>query len=158
MSGSLYEGHEAVVEALDEDGQQLLCNFSDIGQTIVAIAERDSEAADLCHDVYPSLLVRDADRKRYHQYRAGFVTNSAVSQPGQRAFDEAEIRDSFRDHVVESEAAQEALCGIVGHLSSGDDVTLVFGGELDERAYEAVLSDMIESRMDSTYTFSSVTV
>lgn len=158
MSGSLYEGHESVAEALGEDGQQLLSNFSDIGQTLVAIADANSEVADACHETYPSLVVQDADKKRYYQYRSGFVTNSAVDNPSQRAFDEAGISESYRGYVVDSEEAQSALSAIVRHLSSGDDVTLIFGEKLDEQAYGAVLSQIIESRMDSPYSFSSVTV
>ena len=158
MSGSLYESHKSVAEALDGGDQQLLSDFSDIGQTFIGIADADSEISDICHEMYPSLTVQGADRKRYYQYRSGFVTNSAVDNPSRRAYEEAGISESHREHVVDSEQAQKALSSIVRHLKSGDDVTLIFQSKLDERAHGSVLVQMIESRMESRYSFSPVIV
>jgi len=155
MSGSLYEGHESVAEELHASGQQQLSTFGSTGQRTVAIANDSSSLAQFADTLYVELQVPPTTRKRYFQFLAGFRTNSAVSSPQTRAFDDASVADSYQSYLLGSEEAQIAIDNIVANLEAGEDVSILFENEIDEMAYREVLSELIERRVDSQFSFTA---
>jgi len=153
MSGSLYEGHESVVEDLHASGQQQLSSFGTSAQLLVAVAPRESTVGQVADRCLPELCVPPQARKRFNQYVAGFRTNSAVSSPYSRAYDEAGIHDSYELYLSSSIDTQAAITQVVSDLEEGNDVSIVFENKIDEMAYSDILSDIIEQRVNSKFSF-----
>lgn len=153
MSGSLYEGHESVVKELHATGQQQLSSFGSQAQITVAIAPRETTVAQFADRCLPELCVPQNVRKRFKQYAAGFQTNSAVSEPNKRAYDDARVSDSYELYLTSSVDTQAAITQIVSDLEEGRDVSIVFDEKVDEMAYTDILSQMIEQRVDSQFSF-----
>jgi hypothetical protein len=153
MSGSLYEGHDSVVEEMHAAGQQQLSSFGSQKHLTVAIASRDTVVAQAADRSLPELCVQPKARKRFNQYAAGFRTNSAVSSPHKRAYDEAGIADSYELYLTSSVDTQAAITQIVSDLEEGRDVNIVFDQKVDEMAYSDVLHELIEQRVDSKFSF-----
>lgn len=156
MSGSLAESHYQVVKEQHTSNQLLLSDYStDSSPTTIAVVTdaADSPISQYCDETMPALGLPEQHRKRYRQYRAGFVTNSAVDSPEHRAFTEANIEQQYREYLKTSDEAQSALCEVVRRLREGEDVTLVSFEKPSEPSHRAILKDVIESRLDSKFTF-----
>lgn len=155
MTGSLDESHYDVVKARYESDQQLLSHFSDDGgATTIAVVSEPNDLETYCDEWMPALGMPERHLKRYHQYLSGFLTNSAVDNPRERAYDEARLDYHYGRHLRTSDEAQAALSELVCRLNNGEDITLVCFEKPHEPCHRHKLKEVIEARLDSQFDFS----
>lgn len=157
MTGSLEESHYEVVKENATSDQRLLSEYSVTSSptTIAVVPQLGNTGIDeYCDEHEPILGMPEKYLKRYHKYKASFVTNSAVSNPAERAFKEARLDHHYRKHIKSSEKAQKALSGLVCRLENGEDLTLVCFQKPAEPSHSRILIQLIEARLSSEYTFS----
>lgn len=154
MTGSLDESHYEVVRAEHESDQQSLSDFcaSDSSPTTIAVVSKPSRDIDsYCDEWLPELGMPEKYLKRYHQYLAGYRTNSAVDNPQERAWIDAELEKEYMRYVRSSDEAQKAVSGIVSRLRDGEDITLVCFEEPSEPCHRHLLIELIEARLSSEF-------
>lgn len=152
MSGELDTASYEMVRARAEDDQLSLNAFSDEDEpTTIAVVRlpRDTGIDEYCDEWTPELGVPERHLSRFWAYREGYETNSAVANPVERAFHDADVERYYSEYVRSSDDAQAALNEIVSRLESGEDITLVcFEGE-SEPCHRRKLAEFIEARVDS---------
>jgi uncharacterized protein YeaO (DUF488 family) len=156
MTGVLRETHYDEVRSSQESDQSQLSEYLDsAGPTTIAVVRkpRDTGIEDYCDEWMPELGMPERHLKRFWEYRAGYRTNSAVSNPTSRAYDDANCEYHYRQHIRTSDSAQKALSAIVRRLKNGEDITLVCFEEPSEPCHRYVLMETIESRLESDYDF-----
>lgn len=158
MTGSLEESHYEVVKENALSDQRLLSDFSGTSSaTTIAVVSQpgDTGIDEYCDEHEPILGMPEKHLKRYHKYKASFVTNSAVSNPAKRAYNEARLDYHYRRHLQTSDEAQNALSRLVSRLNDGESITLVCFEDASEPCHRHYLKDLIESRLSSDFSFTS---
>jgi hypothetical protein len=156
MTGSLSESHYEVVKEKHESDQQRLANFSNESQaTTIAVVSRPNQTKidDICDEHISVLGMPERHLSRFHKYKSGFQTNSAVDNPVQRAYDEARLDYHYTRHIQCSDEAQTAIDELVSRLEEGEDLCLVCFEKPGEPCHRHKLMQIVQSRLDSDFTF-----
>ena len=153
MVGVLREtDYHQIREDFESDQQQLSAFSDDDDPTTIAVVSRPTRDIEkICDEWMPSLGMPEKYLKRYHQYLAGYRTNSAVDNPQQRAWVDAELEKEYFRHIRTSDEAQNAISAIVSRLNDGEDITLVCYEKPSEPCHRHLLIEMIEARLSSKY-------
>lgn len=157
MTGSLSESHYEVVKEKYESDQQRLASFSDESQstTIAVVSKPNGTGIDeMCDEYMPVLGMPERHLSRFHKYKSGFQTNSAVDNPVQRAYDEARLDHHYTRHIQCSDEAQEAVDELVSRLENEEDLTLVCFEGPAEPCHRHKLIEIVQSRLNSEFSFS----
>lgn len=156
MTGTLRETHYDLVKEEYESSQSRLSDYSNKhSATTVAVVRlpRDTDIEVYCDEWLPALGMPEKHLKRFWAFRDGFSSNSAVANPTQRAYDEANLDYHYRRHLRSSDDAQAAIDSLVRRLNTGEDITLVCFEEPPEPCHRHVLREVIEARLSSEYDF-----
>ncbi len=157
MTGSLEESYYDEVKEQALSDQQLLSDYSsNPSATTIAVVSQpgDTGIDEYCDEHKPILGMPERHLNRYHKYKSSFQTNSAVSNPTDRAYNEARLDHYYRKHLQNSDEAQNAVAELVSRLNDGEDITLICFEKPSEKCHRHVLTELIESRLESNFTFS----
>lgn len=149
MSGKLSETHYAEVRENAESAQSQLSSWnSDPDPTTIAVVRepRDTNIEEYCDEWRKELGMPRWALERFWEYRAGYRTNTAVSNPTRRAYEDANLELHYEQYITDSEQAQQTIDGLVRRLNSGEDITLVCFEEPSEPCHRHRLKALIEAR------------
>jgi hypothetical protein len=152
MSGELAETNYAEVRENAESAQSQLSSWStDPDPTTIAVvrAPRDTNIEEYCDEWRKELGMPRWALERFWEYRAGYRTNTAVSNPTRRAYDDANLDLHYEKYITDSEQAQQSIDELVSRLNSGEDITLVCFEEPSEPCHRHRLKALIEARRDT---------
>lgn len=161
MTGSLTESYYDEIKKQSCSDQQLLSDFgSGSSATTVAVVSKPGNTGidKHCDEHEPSLGMPEKHLNRFHKYKSSFQSNSAISNPTKRAYDEARLDYYYHQHLQRSDEAQNALSRLVRRLENGEDITLVCFEKRSENCHRHILKEMIESRLSGKFTFTPTKV
>jgi len=157
MTGVLRETHYDAVRSSHESDQSQLSEYLDTATpTTIAVVRkpRDTGIDEYCDEWMPDLGMPEKHLKRFWEYRSGYRTNSAVSNPTRRAYEDANCEYHYRQHIRTSDSAQKALSAIVRRLNDEEDITLVCFEEPSEPCHRHYLKGVIEARLNGRFDLS----
>lgn len=152
MTGRLTEACYASVKEEHESDQQLLTKYSTEQDTTIAIVRKpgNSSIVAYCDEHMPELGMPRKPLQLFHELRAGYRTNSAVSDPHNKAFSDANLEKEYHEYLTDSVKAQNAIQEIAQRVRFGENIRLVCYEEDGERCHRHLLMDIIEDRISSS--------
>lgn len=152
MTGRLTEACYASVKEEYESDQQLLTAYSTEEDTTIAIVRKpgNSSIVTYCDEHMPELGMPRKPLQLFHELRAGYQTNSAVSDPHNKAFADAKLEKEYHEYIRTSGQAQKAIDEIAQRVRFGENIRLVCYEEDGERCHRHLLLNIIEERISSS--------
>lgn len=152
MTGRLGEKSYASVKEQYQSNQQLLSAYGDINETTIAVVRRvgGSSIDTYCDEHMPALGMPEKPLTLFHELRAGYRTNSAVDNPHNKAFDDANLTKEYHDYINDSPDAMSLIKEISHRLNAGENIMLVCYETSGHRCHRHLLIDLINEMRQSS--------
>lgn len=152
MTGRLGETSYASVKEQYHSDQQSLSAYGDINETTIAVVRRvgGSSIDTYCDEHMPELGMPEKPLTLFRELRAGYQTNSAVDDPHNKAFDDANLAKEYHDYINESTEALHSINEISHRLNAGENITLVCFENAGHRCHRHLLIDLIIAKRESS--------
>lgn len=151
MSGRLSQtDYHSIRDEYDPDQSSLFDYGGDANATTVAVVRlpRETGIDEMCDEWWPELGMPEDALKQFWSLRSDYRANRDVDNPDERAFREAGLGPRYREHVRNSDEAQQRLNEAVERLEDGEDLTLVCFEEEGKPCHRHILCEFIENRRE----------
>ncbi|AGM11410.1 hypothetical protein M199_gp256 [Halogranum tailed virus 1] len=149
MTGRLKQACFHTLSDKHDPNQATLQNYgADCNETKIAVVRKpnDTGILDVTDEWTPVLGMPEKYLKKFWKRRSEYRMNSAIDEPGDRAYEDLDLDEKYVEYIRNSDEAQRAIDDLVRRLRTGESITLVCFERENEHCHRHVLLDMIAKR------------
>lgn len=156
MSGRLKERDYYTVREGYESDQRSLDEWTDSDETLIAVVRkpRDTGIDEMCDEWWAELGMPEWALKKFWELREGYRMNSAVDDPHEKAYEDANLSAIYYKHLHNSEGAQKRVNELADRLDAGENIVLVCFEQGDDSCHRHMLLDVVERRRSCQFSLS----
>jgi Protein of unknown function, DUF488. len=148
MSGRLKEIAFSELKEKHLSPQSSLTEYSGTEPTYIAVvSEPRGNIEDVADEVWTELGMPEWALKKFLARRAGYRSNSAISNAHNQAYVDMDLDSVYKRHLQKSNEAQARVLEAVERLTSGENITLVCYESSGEKCHRHLLIDKIADRV-----------